>query len=188
MALDLSGEVTDEQFRKVLTSLLDKFEAWRSENDWCDEFYTDYVTRLTRGWHCEYADDDDEPAMYLAPSGHMTGAERARELRDLRGRILRFTVETPDTLSAEKANEFLRAAGLAPWEPGKPGSPRAVRRHVSLRMTTDTLFTDQEITGKLRRLAESLGEAPGTLVVSCYELSLTPGIPRSETVPLLPRE
>ena len=187
--VDISGPVTKRVHEKVLNDLLEQFEQWRHDMGWCTDLYK-YVQQLTDSyvWNPDVENfyRGYNGQMTVAPRADMTDEERGQDLRDVRGRVLRFTLDQSDTIELTRANEFLTNARLAPWT----GGPIGVRRvYASVGVYVDTTKTDDQIRAALTRTANSLGEVTGNgpdLYVS--EQSRRNGrVPLSDTTELLSR-
>lgn len=197
--LDLTGEITAEQHRKVYESLMGQFETWRRSNRWCVELYTHYISRLSPVFRWEYASlrDLGTPAHRGGHGGadivvwldfDSAGDDLARDLRDLRGRILRFTLDQPDHIDLDKANQFLTNAGLEPWSPEpEPEGPK--RYSVSFYCSATTELSQADIEARLHRLAGRIGAPSYTVSMGVSEdrPRRTTYIPESQTVRLLTR-
>lgn len=185
--LDISETVSDEEYRAVLSSLLEQFEDWRRDHGWCTDLYH-HVAQLTRtfrwnrqGVNPSIVASGYSGAMELDIPETRDGAERAQDLREVRGRILRFTRDMPDYLTQEMANQFLTTAGLAGWVPS------GNRRYgVEFSGTLDTALTREEIEKKVRALFTKLG-VTGHVGIYIRDLSSTATIPAGDTAELLPR-
>lgn len=188
--LDISSEVTPEEYRRVLDSLLDQFEQWRREHGWCTDVYL-YVAQLSRTFHWNKAGYRESihrtgytGAMELDISAERTPAGMAQDLREIRGRILRFTVERPDYITLEKADEFLTTAGLAPYQ----AVPR-VSYQVSAGGRLASELTREQLTAKLEKYMRRLGvEHPEVYVAPArHPDRQLVTIPSSEMTELLTR-
>lgn len=179
--LDISETVTREQYTQVLRSLLDQFENWRNERGWCTDLYY-YVGQLSRTfkWNPDargvYPEYDGE--MTISIPDDRTGEEMAADLRDIRGRVLRFTINMSDTLSVAKAHEFLSHSGLPPYE-------HAPRVNVEIDGRVTTTLTREEIAERFTGFLAALGE--DAQVGGVYVNSERSGIAMADTVALLPR-
>ena len=126
MTLDISTSVTPEDHERVYRSLLSQFETWRSEHDWCTDLYL-FVGQLSRVFHWNAL----ATGVYYGYSGEMTydparlpedtDSARAQDLRELRGRILRMTLDRSDYINLARANEFLEDSGLPRHDKKTPG-------------------------------------------------------------------
>jgi hypothetical protein len=187
--IDISGDVSAEDYRRVYESLLEQFEAWRQEHDWCTEFYRYHVARLSRtfrwnegvtGYYRYY-----DGKMELDITGR-TPAQMGQDLRELRGRILLMTIRHSDYLSLPKANEFLVNSGLPPYAPPQEQSPKA-RCYVSASGFLSTELPQEELQRKLEKYLKRLGMAnPDVYVEARRPDAPQSRVPESETVPLLP--
>lgn len=193
--LDLSGEITEEQHRRVYESLLEQFEEWRHSQRWCTELYTSHVVRLSPAFQWEYVGDYEMgPQVYGGHGGSRIKlwldfgyvTDRAQDLRDLRGRILRFTLDQPDYLDKDRANRFLTHAGLQPWSP-EPEPEGQKHYSISFYCTATTELSQADIEARLRRLAGRIGAPSGTVGMSVDESRprRRTYIPESQTVRLL---
>jgi len=177
--LDLSGDVSDADYQRVLRSLLDQFETWRLRQCWCTEFYY-YVDQLsnTLRWN-----SSAEQMEIVVPSG-FSNTERAADLRDIRGRILRFTIDQARVLSLDKANDFLTGAGLAPYQPAVVPERRFDASIGAYPISTT--LTGSELRDKIRgALDAEFGH--GVWQVDINERRSGSQVPESETVRLLAR-
>jgi hypothetical protein len=183
--LDISETISDEEYRTVLGSLLEQFETWRRDNSWCTDLYY-HVARLTRtfkwdtsGYNSSISASGYSGAMELNIPAERSGAERAQDLRELRGRVLRFTIEMPEYLTTEKANEFLTTAGLQPHHGGNRTYNADFTGFLS------TALTREEIEKKVNALIKKLG-VTGNVGFYLSEHGGS-GIPRQDTTELLRR-
>lgn len=189
--LDITSEVTDEQYRKVLDSLLKQFEDWRREHGWCTDLYL-YVAQLSNTFRWDsfvrdYYTDGYSGQMKLDIPEDRTAQERATDLREIRGRILRNTRDHSEYLNMRRANGFLENAGLAPWSPPVPAKNRY---YVSLGCWISSEKTAEELQDKITRsLTRAGAEKSGMSLVVEEDNPAAPSqarVPDSETVPLLP--
>jgi hypothetical protein len=182
--LDISESVTDEQYRKVLNSLLDQFEDWRIDKGWCTDLYH-FVAQLSRTfrWNSRvtgYFTDSYSGRMELEIPADRTGEERARDLREIRGRILRFIYEQSSYLNLDRANEFLSTAGLAPYTP--EGNKQ--RYHVEIYGYIASELNSDEIRVKAQRWMTRQGGTNPTINVTADTIR-NRRVPDSETTALL---
>lgn len=192
--LDISEEVSPGDYRKVLQNFLDQFEAWRISHGWCTDVYF-FVAQLSATFHWNKNGRLDSlyregytGAMELDIPGDRTPAQMAQDLREIRGRVLRFTLDCPKYLSLEKANEFLVTAGLAPYGPALPVTNRYT---ISVTGMLDTGLTSEQLQRKLEKYLKRLGVTNPDVYIQVprdrYDRSGAPGVvPQSETVRLLP--
>jgi hypothetical protein len=188
--LDLSGatEITAEQYRLAMESLLAKFEEWRHERGWCSEFYR-YVGQLSHTFHWN---PGYEVMTVDFPEGRRAST-RLVDLQQTRGRVLRFAIDPAgDYASGEsigftldKANEFLRAAGLPEYVPQVPSGHDFSVYVGGFSMHTEDSRTDLE--ARVRAALQLLG-APASVYIEINERSQrrNPAVAESDTVELLP--
>lgn len=191
--LDISTSVNSEDYQRVLNSLLDQFEDWRIDRGSCTDFYL-FVGQITRTFRWDrdargMLKDGAHGAMRLDLDRCPTDEARAEDLREVRGRILRFTVTQPSEIYLDLANQFLRNSGLTPWTPeAQPPEPPKYRVETYSVVTNGTLSAE-EIREKLTRYLRRLGVAGDD--VSVYVTPQAPArrrdaaVPRSETTPLI---
>jgi len=189
--VNISGPVTKRTHEKVLTDLLEQFEQWRESMGWCTDLYK-YVQQLSDSYHWNpdvtgfYRNYDGQ--MTVAPRADMTDEERGQDLRDVRGRVLMFTLDQSDMITLDKANEFLTAARLASWNQGEPGT-RLV--YASVGVYVNTTKTDEQISTALRNAATRLGEVshngPDLYVNEQSRRGRSIPVTDESLVPLLPR-
>jgi hypothetical protein len=178
--LDISETVTREQYDRMLRSLLDQFEQWRKERGWCTDLYH-YVGQLSRTfkWNPEargvYGGYDGE--MTISVPDDRTGEEMAADLRDIRGRVLRFTIDMSSHINLRMANEFLTRAGLAPYT-----AAGVVSIETSCRVTT--ALTETEIREKVTEFLATLGENARRVDVYVSPVGVS-SVPEAETTELL---
>ena len=187
--IDISTSVSAADHARVYRSLLDQFETWRNRNNWCTDLYL-YVAQLSMVFHWDrygtaYRGYDGEMKYDPTCLPEDTDEARARDLRELRGRILRFTIDSPDYLTVQLANQFLTTAGLAPWSEAQE-TPKH-RYYVRMTAYIDSELSEDEVMTKLTRSFTRQGLVPGTLGTRHYEeTEVTPNsIPVAETVVLL---
>lgn len=181
--LDLSSEVSDADYRRVLENLLDQFSTWRYAHGWCTDVYL-FVGQLTR----TYRWDRTEERMRLDIPETRTAAERATDLRELRGRILRFTRTQPDYLDIAKANEFLTLAGLAPYAPEAEPENTPRRYSVSIGARVNSTLTETELRTKLTRYMTRIGAEARSIDIYVTPMDRnrrSQVIPESETTRLI---
>jgi hypothetical protein len=193
--LDISEEVSDEDYRRVLQSFLDQFEAWRISHRWCSDLYL-FVAQLSATFHWNKSARLDSlyregytGAMELDIPDGRTAAQRAQDLRDIRGRVLQFTVQRSEYLTITRANEFLTTAGLAPWAPEAPAAPLTARYSVSAGGQLSSDLTQEQIRDKLTKYMRRLGiERPDVYIdVARPDRDRPPvRIPDSQLTALLP--
>jgi len=185
--LDISGGVSEEQYRTVLEKLLDAFEMWRQDNHWCTDLYLT-VSSLTRSFHW----DPDASGWYSGYDGHMevipayhTDESRGMDLRDIRGRILKYANDRTDVFSLQKANEFLSYAGLPPYV---PETPKQNQFYVDLTGILVTELTEEQLREKFGKWMRRNGFTQSS--ARQYYENQTPyqviRVPESELAELVP--
>ncbi len=179
--LDVSGPVSEADYERVMKSLLAQFDTWRASNNWCSEFYI-YVGQLTTTFRWNR---DNRQMEMLVPVG-FSDEDRGRDLREVRGRILRFTVESRESLSLDKANEFLTTAGLAPYQ--AESQPVLV----DIGAYAYRVPSDQTSAQIREKFIEAITSAFGAEIASRWEINISPRqtrpqVPNGETVRLLAR-
>jgi hypothetical protein len=192
--LDISESVSLEDYNRVMNSLLEQIEEWRLDRGDCTDTYL-FVGQLTTSfsWN-RYGHNESisrsgySGCMDIVPPP--TGELRAADLRDVRGRVLRFTRTKPDYLSVTKADEFLTGAGLAPYAAETPAETPRYGISVTGYLTTSEL-TEAQIGEKIRRfMTRTLGITDPDIYVALQapRRNRRITIPEAETVRLLPNK
>ena len=135
--IDLTGEVTYDQYVTALNALLLQFEVWRIQQGWCHALYR-YVAQLSDTFQWNTSEKRMELA--IIPSDR-TGAEMTQDLRNIRGRMLAFTdtqIGREAAFTVARANTFLTGAGL-------PGYPTVTGR-VTYRVYVGTFNVESDQT------------------------------------------
>jgi hypothetical protein len=126
--------------------------------------------------------------MELAIPDDITGEARATDLREIRGRILRFTHENPDYIDLVRANRMLATAGLAPWTPATEAVKNRFYVSFSGYITTD--LTREQLNAKLLKYLTRQGAETQRLefyIDASRDRDTSPvRVPMSETTALLP--
>lgn len=188
--LDISTAVSEADHRAVLDRLLQQFETWRQERGWCTELY-EWVGLLTECYQWDESEDTwghyGEGIygwMRIVTTDLHTDEDRARDLREVRGRILAFTIDKPDYIDIYRANGFLRSAGLRPWTP--QDADGKTRMYVSAGAYIETDKDEHDVRAALRKRLASLGmTGDADIYVNLERRRGTP--PESETTPRLRR-
>lgn len=180
--LNLDEGVSAEDYAQALTVLRDQFEAFRSSQGWCGEFWTTIMS--TMGPVFTY--DSYNEVASTNPGNVATDAERATSLRNLRGRMLSYV---GIRITLHRVNEMFRAAGLAEYAIGNgAGVPwRMSFPSMSLNVTSKTDPT-AGIQEKFAAFLESIGDddaAYRARRVYANELSDSYMVPDSDKVALL---
>jgi len=189
--LDISSKVRHADYRQALQSLLDSFELWRQENRWCSEFYTHFVTRLSAtftwdpyGTMTSLRDLGYNGKIDITIPAGRSPAERAADLRDIRGRMLQYAVIKHDYLTPERLGRFLAAARLPgyvpPEVPPEPG-PATRRFYVEAAGYIQTALTEEQIQAALAQFRERLSLQDDS---ELFERVTPTDRPRRNNVPL----
>lgn len=121
VVLDISESVSPEDYARTLDALKDGMDDYRNSQGWCTEFWG-YITNTISP---VFRFDSYDETVNVRTDTVRTDAERATELRNIRGRILAYVGER---IQLDPANRILRGAGLAEYtRTGDPGMPWRVQ-------------------------------------------------------------
>lgn len=120
VVLDISKGVSPKDYARTLNALKDGMDDFREEQGWCSEFWS-YITSTISGVF-QWSNYEEKVTVYTDTVG--TDAERAEQLRLIRGRILRYVGER---IQLPRANDILRNAGLPEYVQDVNGNPWSVR-------------------------------------------------------------
>ncbi len=178
--LDISEGVSRDDYAQALNSLRDGMDSFRASQAWCSEFW-DYIQRTISP---VFAWDRYQEDVFVNADTLRTDAERAAELRNIRGRILTYVGQR---IPLGGANEILRGAGLAEYTPEK--TERTWRVNVGSFRFDVTAEQDPTagIQEKFREVLASVGDTDADYHAGgVYASETSTGrVPAAYTVPLL---
>jgi len=178
--LDISEGVSRDDYAQALNSLRDGMDSFRASQGWCSEFW-DYIQRTISP---VFAWDRYQEDVFVNADTLRTDAERAAELRNIRGRILTYVGQR---IPLGGANEILRGAGLAEYTPEK--TERTWRVNVGSFRFDVTAEQDPTagIQEKFREVLASVGDTDADYHAGgVYASETSTGrVPAAYTVPLL---
>ena len=129
--LNLDEGVSQEVYATTLNLLRDEMEAYRNQCGWCMEYW--YTAQVTVSPVFEY--DRYREKLTLRTDTKDTDADRATELRNIRGRLLAYA---GSRVQLDRLNETFRAVGFAEYNRVVTGTPwRVTVPDASFVVTTD---------------------------------------------------
>lgn len=183
--LDLDGGVTAEQYTTAMQALANDMERFRNGDDitgerWCTEFWTWIGMHISPAFTYEYRSG---PGVNAGTVGD-DDASRAKELRDIRGRIL-GQVALRDSLSLERANQMLAAAGLPQYADPVQRTWNVRLPGISLDISAETDPTEG-LRAKVTEFLTGLGYEDATYAASrVFAARGNARVDPAQTVPLL---
>jgi hypothetical protein len=181
--LNLGEGVSQEVYERTLNLLRDEMEAYRIQCGWCPEFW--YTAQQTVSPVFGY--DRYTEQMTLYTDTKTTDADRATELRNIRGRLL---VYAGNRVELDRLNETFRAVGFAEYPRVVTGTPW----RISVPGISFTVNTEEDPTAEIQRNFVEFLAANGD-TESAYHgggayarrASDNFRVPAADTVPLLER-
>jgi len=103
--LNLDAGVSQEAYEQALRLMRDEMNRYRREQDWCPEFWFEIQNTVSG----VFSWDRMASVAEVNAGTQSTDAGRAEELRNIRGRLLRYVGER---ITLERLNEAFRNSGF----------------------------------------------------------------------------